>query len=123
VTTKRRVLVVEDNLDNMTLISDVLLSLGYDPLIAKDGEEGVRLATAEKPDLILMDLSLPKMDGWTATRHLKADPDVKHIPVIALTAHAMMGDRDRALAAGCDDYISKPISLRELAEKLKLHMG
>ncbi len=122
-TTKRRVLVVEDNLDNMTLISDVLLSLGYDPLIAKDGEEGIRLATAEKPDLILMDLSLPKMDGWTATRHLKADPDVKHIPVIALTAHAMLGDRDRALAAGCDDYISKPISLRELAEKLKQHMG
>jgi CheY-like chemotaxis protein len=123
VTTKRRVLVVEDNLDNMTLISDVLLSLGYDPLIAKDGEEGIRLASAEKPDLILMDLSLPKMDGWTATRHLKADPDVKHIPVIALTAHAMLGDRDRALAAGCDDYISKPISLRELSEKLKLHSG
>jgi CheY-like chemotaxis protein len=123
VTTKRRVLVVEDNLDNMTLISDVLLSLGYDPLIAKDGEEGIRLASAEKPDLILMDLSLPKMDGWTATRHLKADPDVKHIPVIALTAHAMLGDRDRALAAGCDDYISKPISLRELSEKLKLHIG
>lgn len=122
-TTKRRVLVVEDNLDNMTLISDVLLSLGYDPLIAKDGEEGIRLASAEKPDLILMDLSLPKMDGWTATRHLKADPDVKHIPVIALTAHAMLGDRDRALAAGCDDYISKPISLRELSEKLKLHIG
>jgi two-component system cell cycle response regulator DivK len=114
VTTKRRVLVVEDNLDNMTLISDVLLSLGYDPLIAKDGEEGIRLASAEKPDLILMDLSLPKMDGWTATRHLKADPDVKHIPVIALTAHAMLG---------CDDYISKPISLRELSEKLKLHIG
>lgn len=122
-TTKRRVLVVEDNPDNMTLISDVLLSLGYDPIVAKDGEEGVRVATAEKPDLILMDLSLPKMDGWTATRHLKADPDVKHIPIIALTAHAMMGDRDRALAAGCDDYISKPISLRELADKLKRLMG
>lgn len=122
-TTKRRVLVVEDNLDNMTLISDVLTSLGYDPLIAKDGEEGVRVATAEKPDLILMDLSLPKMDGWTATRQLKADPDVKHIPIIALTAHAMLGDRDRALAAGCNDYISKPISLRELSEKLKQHMA
>jgi CheY-like chemotaxis protein len=117
------VLVVEDNLDNMTLISDVLTSLGYDPLIAKDGEEGVRVATAEKPDLILMDLSLPKMDGWTATRQLKADPDVKHIPIIALTAHAMLGDRDRALAAGCNDYISKPISLRELSEKLKQHMA
>lgn len=122
-TTKRRVLVVEDNLDNMTLISDVLTSLGYDPLIAKDGEEGVRVATAEKPDLILMDLSLPKMDGWTAARMLKADESMKHIPIIALTAHAMMGDRDRALAAGCDDYISKPISLRELSEKLKRYMA
>lgn len=118
-----RILVVEDNHDNMTLISDVLNSLNYEVIAAKDGEEAVRSARAEKPDLILMDLSLPRMDGWTATRQLKADPDVHHIPVIALTAHAMIGDRERALAAGCDDYVSKPINIRELAGKLRQLLG
>jgi CheY-like chemotaxis protein len=118
-----RILVVEDNGDNMTLISDVLSSLNYEVISAKDGEEGVERAKAEKPDLILMDLSLPRMDGWTATRQLKADPDFAHIPVIALTAHAMIGDRERALAAGCDDYLSKPINIRELAAKLRQLLG
>ncbi len=118
-----RILVVEDNRDNMTLISDVLGSLNYEVISAKDGEEAVKSAKAEKPDLILMDLSLPRMDGWTATRHLKADPEVLHIPVIALTAHAMIGDRERALAAGCDDYLSKPINIRELAAKLRQLLG
>jgi CheY-like chemotaxis protein len=97
--------------------------LNYEVIAAKDGEEAVRSARAEKPDLILMDLSLPRMDGWTATRQLKADPDVHDIPVIALTAHAMIGDRERALAAGCDDYVSKPINIRELAAKLRQLLG
>ena len=81
------------------------------------------MAEAERPDLILMDLSLPRMDGWTATRHIKANPDLRAIPIIALTAHAMMGDRERALEAGCDDYLSKPLNLRELASKLTQFIG
>ncbi len=118
-----RILVVEDNKDNMTLISDVLHSLDYDVLQATDGEQGIRVTGEERPDLILMDLSLPRMDGWTATRNIKADPDLQNIPVIALTAHAMVGDRERALEAGCDDYMSKPINLRELADKLSRFLG
>ncbi len=119
----KKILVVEDNPDNRILITDVLTSLDYETVVAVDGEEGVDAATAEIPDLILMDLSLPKMDGWTATGHIKANPDLAHIPVIALTAHAMVGDREKALAAGCDDYISKPIDLRELANKLQEYLG
>jgi two-component system, cell cycle response regulator DivK len=118
-----RILVVEDNKDNMTLISDVLHSLDYDVLQATDGEQGIRVTGEERPDLILMDLSLPRMDGWTATRTIKANPDLQNIPVIALTAHAMVGDKERALEAGCDDYMSKPINLRELAEKLTHFLG
>jgi CheY-like chemotaxis protein len=120
--TKGRILVVEDNYDNMTLISDVLASLDYEVIKATDGEQGVKLAGEEKPDLILMDLSLPRMDGWTAARHIKANPELQVIPIIALTAHAMVGDRERALEAGCDDYVSKPINLRELATKLTEHI-
>jgi two-component system cell cycle response regulator DivK len=120
---KGRILVVEDNLDNMTLITDVLQSLGYEAIPARDGEEGVKMAGTEKPDLVLMDLSLPKMDGWTATRLIKADENLAKIPVIALTAHAMVGDRDRALEAGCDDYLTKPLNLRELAQKLNEHIA
>jgi CheY-like chemotaxis protein len=117
-----RILVVEDNPDNRVLITDVLTSLDYEVIIAGDGEEGVAKAIAERPDLILMDLSLPVMDGWTATRHIKANADLQHIKIIALTAHAMVGDREKSLAAGCDDYISKPIDLRELAGKLSLYL-
>ncbi|MCZ7544869.1 MAG: response regulator [Anaerolineae bacterium] len=114
-----RILVVEDNPDNRTLISDVLLSLGYEVVEAIDGVEGVEKATQEKPDLILMDLSLPHKDGWAATREIKANAALSAIPIIALTAHAMVGDRERALEAGCDDYVSKPIDLRDLANKLE----
>lgn len=121
--TSRRILVVEDNRDNMTLITDVLSSLSYVVLQAVDGEQGVELAATEQPDLILMDLSLPKMDGWTATREIKSNAQLAHIPIIALTAHAMVGDRERALEAGCDDYISKPINLQELAKKLNQYIG
>ena len=117
-----RVLVVEDNKDNMILIVDVLTSLGYTVLQSWDGKEGVAKAQAEKPDLILMDLSLPKMDGWTATRTLKADTSTQEIPVIALTAHAMVGDRERALEAGCDDYLTKPLDLVKLVSKLSEYL-
>lgn len=113
-----RILVVEDNQDNMTLIVDVLQTLDYEVIQAVDGVQGVELAEQEIPDLILMDLSLPRMDGWTATRTIKSNARLNHIPIIALTAHAMVGDRERALEAGCDDYISKPINLQELAGKL-----
>lgn len=118
-----RILVVEDNTDNMTLITDVLTSLQYEVISARDGQEGVDVARSQRPDLILMDMSLPKLDGWEATRRIKADPELKAIPVIALTAHAMLGDRDKALDAGCDDYLSKPINLRELAARLKQHIA
>lgn len=114
----KRILVVEDNPDNRILITDVLSSLSYEVLIAEDGQEGVDLAESEVPDLILMDLSLPKVDGWAATQQIKEKPALAHIPIIALTAHAMVGDREKALQAGCNDYISKPIDLRELASKL-----
>lgn len=121
--TNQRVLVVEDNRDNMTLIVDVLESLDYDVIQAKDGEQGVELARSERPDLILMDLSLPKIDGWEATRTIKAEDDLRQIPIIALTAHAMVGDRERALEAGCDDYMTKPINLQTLATKLTKFLG
>ena len=117
-----RILVIEDNMDNMTLIADVLLSLNYKVIQAADGEQGVQKAISEHPDLILMDLSLPRLDGWKATRQIKAHPDLRQIPIIALTAHAMAGDRERALEAGCDDYLSKPINLRELANKLEVYL-
>ena len=114
----KRILVVEDNPDNRILITDVLSSLSYEVLVAVDGEQGVTMAEAEVPDLILMDLSLPKKDGWTATKEIKERDELSHIPIIALTAHAMVGDREKALQAGCNDYISKPIDLRELSSKL-----
>jgi len=113
-----RILVVEDNRDNMELIVDILASLDHTVLQAVDGQQGLDMARAEKPDLILMDLSLPRMDGWTATSHIKADTQTQTIPVIALTAHAMVGDRERALAAGCDDYLTKPLNLGDLMAKL-----
>jgi CheY-like chemotaxis protein len=117
-----RILVIEDNMDNMTLIADVLLALNYKVIQATDGEQGVQKAVTERPDLILMDLSLPRLDGWTATRQIKANIELRQIPIIALTAHAMIGDRERALEAGCDDYLPKPINLRELANKLEKHL-
>lgn len=119
----KKVLVVEDNSDNRILITDILESLDYDVLVAEDGEAGVQMAGTVMPDLILMDLSLPKMDGWTAAGKIKGEANLKHIPIIALTAHAMVGDRERALDAGCDDYITKPIDLRALAGKLQQYLG
>jgi CheY-like chemotaxis protein len=114
-----KVLLVEDNEMNRDMLSRRLARNGYDVVIAVNGQEGVDMAGSEKPDLILMDMSLPVLDGWEATRRLKADPATASIPVIALTAHAMDSDREKALAAGCDDFDTKPIELPRLLEKMK----
>ena len=114
-----KILLVEDNELNRDMLSRRLIKRGYDVVIAVDGAEGVALAKAEHPDLILMDMSLPVMTGWDATRELKADPDTKTIPVIALTAHAMQGDREQAMEAGCEDFDTKPVELKRLLEKME----
>jgi CheY-like chemotaxis protein len=113
------ILIVEDNEMNRDMLSRRLERKGYNVLIAVDGEKGVEVARASMPDLILMDMSLPVVDGWEATRRLKSDDRLKHIPVIALTAHAMANDRDKALEAGCDDYDTKPIELPRLLAKME----
>lgn len=114
-----RILLVEDNEMNRDMLSRRLSRRGFEILIAEDGAMGVALATAERPDLILMDMSLPVMDGWEATRRLKADPQTQAIPVIALTAHAMSSDREMVFEAGCDDYDTKPVELARLLEKIE----
>ncbi|HEX8253844.1 MAG TPA: response regulator [Thermoanaerobaculia bacterium] len=113
------ILIVEDNELNRDMLSRRLERKGYDVLLAVDGEEGLAVARASMPDLILMDMSLPVIDGWEATRRLKAYPPLAHIPVIALTAHAMASDRDKAIEAGCDDYDTKPIELARLLGKME----
>ena len=113
-----RILLVEDNEMNRDMLSRRLLRRGYEVLIAVDGSEGVSKAQAERPDLVLMDMSLPGIDGWEATRQLKADSAIRNTPVIALTAHAMEGDRQRALDAGCDDYETKPVDIDRLVTKI-----
>ena len=114
-----KILIVEDNEMNRDMLSRRLARRGYTVVIAVDGEQGLAAAQAEIPDVILMDMSLPVMDGWEATRRLKAEAATRAIPVIGLTAHAMTGDRDKALAAGCDDYDTKPIELPRLLEKIE----
>ena len=114
-----KILLVEDNEMNRDMLSRRLLRRGYEVVIAVDGESGLALAGSEAPNLILMDMSLPVLDGWEATRRLKAAPTTQHIPIIALTAHAMSSDRDKALEAGCDDYDTKPIELPRLLEKIE----
>jgi CheY-like chemotaxis protein len=113
-----KILLVEDNEMNRDMLSRRLQRRGHEVLIAVDGVEGVSLTNSQNPDIVLMDMSLPVMDGWEATRKLKANPQTQTIPVIALTAHAMSGDREKALAAGCDDYDTKPIELARLLEKI-----
>jgi two-component system cell cycle response regulator DivK len=114
-----KILLVEDNELNRDMLSRRLTRKGYDVLVADDGAKGVELTGTEQPDLVLMDMSLPVLDGWEATQRLKADPQTRSIPVIALTAHAMTADREKALAAGCDDYDTKPIELPRLLEKME----
>jgi len=114
-----RVLYVEDNDDNIYMLRNRLIRKGFTVLIATDGAQGVAMATIEQPELILMDLSLPVLDGWEATRRIKAADATKHIPVIALTAHAMAGDREKALQAGCDDFDTKPVEIGRLLGKIQ----
>jgi CheY-like chemotaxis protein len=114
-----KILLVEDNEMNRDMLSRRLARKGYEVSIAVDGKQGVEMARADVPDLILMDMSLPVLDGWEATRQLKGADATRSIPVIALTAHAMSGDRERALEAGCDDYDTKPIELARLLEKIE----
>ena len=117
-----KILLVEDNEMNRDMLSRRLARRGYEILIAVDGQQGVDMATNLAPDLILMDMSLPVIDGWEATRRIKAADATKKIPVIALTAHAMAGDREQALAAGCDDYDTKPIDLARLLPKIEKYL-
>jgi CheY-like chemotaxis protein len=118
-----KILLIEDNEMNRDMLSRRLQRKGYEVIIAVDGNEGVAKARAEAPALILMDMSLPVLDGWEATRQLKADETTKTIPIIALTAHAMSGDREKALEAGCDDYDTKPIELPRLLSKMETLLG
>ena len=114
-----KILLVEDNEMNRDMLSRRLVRGGYDVTIAEDGARGVEMATSDSPDLILMDMSLPVIDGWEATRRIKATPELRKIPIIALTAHAMATDRDKALEAGCDDYDTKPVELQRLLSKIE----
>ena len=118
-----KLLLVEDNEMNRDMLSRRLARKGFDVVCAVDGQQGLDLARQEKPDLILMDMSLPVLDGWEATRRLKADPDLKALPVIALTAHAMASDEQKARQAGCDDYDTKPIELQRLLGKIEALLG
>ena len=116
--TKPKILLVEDNEMNRDMLSRRLERNGYEVVLALDGQSGVEMARAQTPDLVLMDMSLPVLDGWEATRRLKADAATRHIPVIALTAHAMSSDREKAMEAGCDDYDTKPVELPRLLGKI-----
>jgi len=114
-----KILIVEDNEMNRDMLSRRLIRRGYEIVMAVDVEEGITAAKAENPDLILMDMSLPVIDGWEATRRLKAEPNTRRIPVIGLTAHAMAGDREKVIDAGCDDYDTKPVELLRLLQKIE----
>jgi two-component system cell cycle response regulator DivK len=114
-----KILLVEDNEMNRDMLSRRLTKRGYEVVIAVEGEQGVALARTDSPDLVLMDMSLPVLDGWEATRRLKSDPATRQIPIIALTAHAMAGDREKAREAGCDDFDTKPVELPRLLSKIE----
>ena len=114
----KRILVVEDQDDNMQILRDLLDSVGYEIIEARDGAEGVKVAKAERPDLILMDIQLPVLDGYEATRQIKADPELRTTPIIVVTSYALSGDEAKAREAGCDDYVPKPYSPRQLLAKI-----
>jgi two-component system, cell cycle response regulator DivK len=118
-----KILLVEDNEMNRDMLSRRLVRRGYEVAIAVDGEQGIAMARSEAPALILMDMSLPGVDGWEATRRIKAAPETRGIPVIALTAHAMSGDRDKAIQAGCDDYHPKPVDFSKLLSQISAALG
>ena len=117
-----KLLLVEDNEMNRDMLSRRLKKKGYEVVMAFDGKRGVEMASEQSPALILLDMSLPVMDGWEAAGHLKANPDTQAIPIIALTAHAMAGDKEKALEAGCDDYDTKPIDFNRLLQKIESHL-
>lgn len=117
------ILLVEDNEMNRDMLSRRLVKRGFDLQMAVNGQEGVDMAIAGRPDLILLDMSLPVIDGWEAARQIKTNPATQAIPIIALTAHAMAGDREKAMAAGCDDYDTKPVDLERLLEKISVLLG
>jgi len=117
------ILYIDDTENNRILVARRLERKGYRALTAVSAEEGLALARSESPDLILMDMGMPDVDGWTATRRIKADPKLCSVPVIALTAHAMQGDREKALEAGCDDYETKPFDFPRLFEKIEIHLA
>ena len=119
----KRILVVEDTEDNRQIIRDLLASAGYEMIEALDGGQGVAMAAEHKPDLILMDMQLPVLDGYEATRRIKADPALAHIPVIAVTSYALSGDEAKTKAAGCDAYVAKPFSPRQLLAKVRELLG
>ena len=116
---KKRILVVEDQRDNRQILHDLLTNAGFDMVEAINGKEAIASAQASRPDLILMDIQLPILDGYEATRHIKADPDLKSIPIIVVTSYALSGDEEKARLAGCDDYVAKPFSPRLLLAKIK----
>jgi two-component system cell cycle response regulator DivK len=116
---KKRILVVEDQEDNRRILRDLLTNAGFDMVEAENGEEAIASVQASRPDLILMDIQLPTLDGYEATRRLKADPNLKEIPIIVVTSYALSGDEDKARLAGCDDYVAKPFSPRQLLAKIK----
>jgi CheY-like chemotaxis protein len=118
-----RILYVEDNEDNIYMLSARLRRRGYDVAVARDGQEALEAVAARRPALILMDLSLPVLDGWSAARRLKSAPATRDIPIIALSAHAMAGEREKALEAGCDDFDTKPIEFKRLLEKIEAMIG
>ena len=117
-----KILYVEDNDDNVYVLKRWFSIVGFELIVANDGEQGVAMAAQALPDLILMDQGLPGIDGWEAARQIKASPVTRHIPVIALTANAMSGDREKALAAGCDDFDTKPVDFERLVEKIRAHV-
>lgn len=118
-----KILLVEDNEMNLDMLSRRLERRGYEVLVATDGAQGITMAKEHLPDLILMDMSLPVMDGWEATKRIKADETLSHIAIIALTAHAIVGDREKAIAVGCDEYESKPVKFPRLLEKIQQFLG
>jgi two-component system cell cycle response regulator DivK len=118
----KRILVVEDQEDNLQILRDLLTSEGYQIVEAQDGEQGVRAAAAERPDLILMDIQLPLLDGYEATRRIKADPALRAIPIIVVTSYSLSGDEAKARAAGCDDFVPKPYSRRQLMAKIRKYL-
>jgi two-component system, cell cycle response regulator DivK len=119
----KRILIVEDTEDNRQILRDLLTAAGYELLEATDGEEGILMAAQHRPDLILMDIQLPRIDGYEATRRIKSDSALKHIPIVAVTSYALSGDEEKTQAAGCDGYIAKPFSPRQLLGKVRELIG